>query len=55
MNEEIIYRRIDDLGRVVIPREIRKQLNIKGDDALRIEYYDGKIVLTKYNIPENEV
>ena len=31
-----IVRRIDDLGRVVIPREIRKTLNIREGDPLEI-------------------
>lgn len=31
-----IIRRIDDLGRVVIPREIRKSLHIHEGDALEI-------------------
>lgn len=31
-----IVRRIDDLGRVVIPREIRKSLNIREGDPLEI-------------------
>ncbi len=29
-------RRVDDLGRVIIPKEIRKILNIDEDDALEI-------------------
>jgi AbrB family transcriptional regulator (stage V sporulation protein T) len=31
-----IVRRIDDLGRIVIPREIRKTLNIREGDPLEI-------------------
>lgn len=31
-----ILRRIDDLGRVVIPREIRRRLGLKEGDALEI-------------------
>ena len=31
-----IIRRIDDLGRVVIPREIRRTLNIREGDALEL-------------------
>ncbi|MBP9987940.1 MAG: AbrB/MazE/SpoVT family DNA-binding domain-containing protein [Ruminococcus sp.] len=44
-----IVRRIDDLGRVVIPKEIRRTLNIKEGDPL--ELYtdnDGGIVFRKY-------
>ena len=31
-----IVRRVDDLGRVVIPREVRKSLNIREGDPLEI-------------------
>ena len=44
-----IIRRIDDLGRVVIPKEIRKNLNIKENDSLEI-FIDGEnIILKKYS------
>ena len=44
-----IIRRIDDLGRVVIPREIRNTLHIKEGDPLEI-YLDSKggVVFRKY-------
>lgn len=44
-----IVRRIDDLGRVVIPKEIRRTLNIREGDALEI-YLDGQngVVFRKY-------
>ena len=45
-----IVRRIDDLGRVVIPREIRKTLRIKEGDPLEIfTTRDGEVVFKKYN------
>lgn len=44
-----IVRRIDDLGRVVIPKEIRKTLRIKDGEALEIEVADDNIVLKKYS------
>ena len=34
-----ITRRIDDLGRIVIPKEIRKNLKIKENDSRRIDSY----------------
>lgn len=40
-----IVRRIDDLGRVVIPREIRRNLGIKENDLLEIYTHEGGIVL----------
>ena len=43
-----ITRRIDDLGRIVIPKEIRKNLKIRDSDELEINVIDNKIVLNKY-------
>lgn len=45
-----IVRRIDDLGRVVIPKEIRRTLRIREGDPLEI-YTDrmGEIILKKYS------
>ena len=36
MKETGIFRRVDDLGRVVIPKDIRRQLRIEEGDALEI-------------------
>ncbi|HHT02523.1 MAG TPA: AbrB/MazE/SpoVT family DNA-binding domain-containing protein [Firmicutes bacterium] len=45
-----IVRRIDDLGRVVIPKEIRRTLRIRGGDALEIfTDRDGEVILKKYS------
>lgn len=45
-----IVRRIDDLGRVVVPKEIRRTLRIKESDPLEIfTDRDGKIILKKYS------
>lgn len=41
-----IVRRIDDLGRVVIPKEIRRSLKIREGDALEI-YLDNDVVCFK--------
>lgn len=45
-----IIRRIDDLGRVVIPKEIRRNMNIREGDPMEI-YLDGdnRVVFEKYN------
>lgn len=45
-----IVRRIDDLGRVVIPKEIRRVLRIREGDPLEI-YTDreGEVILKKYS------
>lgn len=43
-----IVRRVDELGRVVLPIELRRTLDISDKDSLEI-YVDGeKIVLRKY-------
>ncbi|MBQ4061585.1 MAG: stage V sporulation protein T [Christensenellaceae bacterium] len=45
-----IVRRIDDLGRVVIPKEIRRTMRIREGDALEIfTDHDGEIILKKYS------
>ena len=45
-----IVRRIDDLGRVVIPKEIRDYLAIKTDDCLDISVEKDYIILKKRNL-----
>lgn len=50
-----IVRRIDDLGRVVIPKEIRRTMRIK--DGAPLEIYtsnDGEVIFRKYS-PINEL
>ena len=49
-----VVRRIDDLGRIVIPKEIRKSLRIKEGETLEI--YSGnkdEIILKKYSFIES--
>lgn len=48
-----IVRRIDDLGRIVIPKEIRLILGIKEGDALEIQIFGGSVVL-KPRIPGDQ-
>lgn len=49
-----IVRRIDDLGRVVIPREIRRTLGIREGDPLEIYTdSDGSVIFKKYSILGN--
>lgn len=45
MNGQI--KRIDELGRIVIPKDIRKRLSIKTNDTLEIGMDGDKIVLNK--------
>ena len=45
-----VVRRIDDLGRVVIPKELRKTLRIKEGDPLEIfTDREGQVILKKYS------
>lgn len=44
-----IIRRIDDLGRIVIPREIRNVLRIRENDPLEMFVRDNAVVLVKYS------
>ena len=45
-----IVRRIDDLGRIVIPKEIRRTLHIRESDPLEIfTDHEGAIILKKYS------
>lgn len=50
-----IVRRIDDLGRVVIPKEIRRTMRIREGDPLEIYTNpDGEVIFKKYS-PINEL
>ena len=43
-----ITRKVDDLGRFVLPIEIRRSLDIKENDALEIFTDENHIILKKY-------
>lgn len=46
-----IVRRIDDLGRIVVPREIRRTLHIREGEPMEIfTGRDGEIILKKYSM-----
>ncbi|MRG88161.1 AbrB/MazE/SpoVT family DNA-binding domain-containing protein [Salinibacillus xinjiangensis] len=47
-----IVRKVDELGRVVIPIELRRTLDIHEKDSLEIYVDDDRIVLKKYQ-PSN--
>ena len=44
-----IIRRIDDLGRIVIPKEIRRTARLREGDAMEIFVDDDCICFKKYN------
>ena len=43
-----VVRKVDELGRIVLPIEIRKVLDINQKDAIEIFTDDDKIILQKY-------
>lgn len=43
-----IVRKVDELGRVVLPIELRRSLNINEKDSLEIFVDDDKVILKKY-------
>ena len=50
-----IVRRIDDLGRVVIPKEIRRTLRIREGDPLEIfTEKDGSVIFKKYSLMDDQ-
>ncbi len=49
-----VVRRIDDLGRIVIPKELRRTMRIKEGDSLEIFIDSGeRIILKKYSPVQN--
>ncbi|AKC63200.1 SpoVT/AbrB family regulatory protein [Clostridium sporogenes] len=43
-----IVRKVDELGRIVIPKELRRTLNIEEGDGLEIYTEGEQIILKKY-------
>ena len=48
-----VVRKIDDLGRIVIPKEIRRTLKINEGDSIEIFVDDSSVVLKKYSMLDN--
>ena len=48
MKETGIVRKLDELGRITLPIELRRTLNIAERDSLEISVKDDMIILTKY-------
>ena len=42
-----VLRKVDELGRIVIPIDVRKQLGIKEGETLEISIENNKITLNK--------
>lgn len=53
MKESGIVRRVDELGRIVIPKEIRNKLRINSGQNLEIYINNDNIVLSKHSIINN--
>ena len=49
MKQTGVVRRLDELGRIVIPIEQRRLLDINIHDPVDINVEDGKIVIRKYH------
>ncbi|MFA5844619.1 MAG: AbrB/MazE/SpoVT family DNA-binding domain-containing protein [Coriobacteriia bacterium] len=49
MSDTGIVRRVDDLGRIVIPMELRRTLGIKVKDPMAIFVEGERIILTKHH------
>lgn len=43
-----IVRKLDELGRITLPIELRRTLGVTQKDALEISVEEGKIILSKY-------
>ena len=54
MEAKKVVRRIDDLGRVVIPKEIRKTMRIREGEPLEIFTENNMICITKYEPEKKE-
>jgi len=48
-----IVRKVDDLGRFVLPKELRRTMEIKENDSLEIYVEDNSVVLKKYTPVES--
>ncbi len=45
-----IVRKIDELGRIVIPKEYRKTLNIRDGENIIMSVNNGEIIISKYSL-----
>ncbi len=47
-----IIRRVDDLGRIVLPKDVRRKVGITEGTPMEIFTDSGRIILKKYNTSE---
>lgn len=45
---ETIVRKIDELGRIVLPAELRQELDLKERDGVEISLREGSLVLKRH-------
>lgn len=55
MKETGVVRRLDELGRIVIPKEIRKRLKIENSDLVDIYTEEDRIILKKFHPLNHDV
>ncbi len=53
-NETGIIRRIDDLGRIALPKEVRRKIGVGESTPMEIFISGNEIILKKYS-PENDL
>lgn len=49
-----VIRRMDDLGRVIIPKEVRRRAHFEERDPLEFFIYDGGVLVKKYQQEDHE-
>lgn len=49
MRQPGLVRKMDNLGRVVIPREIRQVLELQGGDDVEMQLENGALILRKFD------
>ena len=49
-----MIRKIDELGRIVIPKDVRRTLGLSSGDELEISVADGEVILKKSEVCEDE-
>lgn len=47
LKNHYFLRKVDELGRIVLPLEVRRELDIKEAETMKVTIVNGKIVLDK--------